>query len=128
VGDAPGCTVATESWDAARVSCDHPVALVRRVQYEPGWTAEVDGASVPVTEDHGGPAGLFQTVTVPPGTHRVTFTYLPPLEGWAVPVAVVAWLALAASWVVTSHRRRAGMVTAPVSGGVEQLARSPGPH
>ena len=79
-----GCTVAVHGWAEATVVCPHPVTLVRRTQYLAGWSAEIDGRSVPVTKDRS-PPGLFQTVTVPSGTTTVRFSYLPRhevLAGW----------------------------------------------
>jgi hypothetical protein len=103
---SPGspCHVLVAGWDEARVTCDHPTTLYRRVQYAPGWTADVGGTSVPVAQATTGPAGLFQTVRVPAGTTIVRFTYLPPGEQVAVPVAVLAWLALGVSGLVTWRR------------------------
>ncbi|MGA2835934.1 MAG: hypothetical protein ABSF84_04995 [Acidimicrobiales bacterium] len=104
--DAPGCTAAAAGWDEVRVSCPHPATLVRRVQYAPGWTADIGGRSQAVAEYRPGPPGLFQTVTVPAGTTTIRFTYLPPGTRWAFPVAVVAWLGLVVSLVVTRRNRR----------------------
>jgi hypothetical protein len=103
---ARGCTVTAVDWDHARVTCDHPAVLVRRVQQAPGWTAEAGGRSLSVTAARSGPAGLFQQVTIPAGTTMVRFRYLPPGEWWAGPLAVLAWSGLAASAVATRRERR----------------------
>ncbi len=76
---APGCAVAA-SVDSARVTCRRPTLLVRRESALPGWHATLDGHSVSLqTVD-----GLFQSLRVGPGSHRVTFSYSPPHLGWAI--------------------------------------------
>jgi hypothetical protein len=115
--DAPTCRVVPLGWDAARVSCPHPTVLLRRVQTAPGWSAETGATTLAVTGAPSGPKGLFQAVTVPAGTTTVQFRFLPPGEWWAVPLSVLAWLAMAASLVVTWRRRPGG------GGGI----RNPGP-
>jgi hypothetical protein len=99
------CTASGMGSDQARVRCSRPSILVRRVQFMPGWTATGNGASVPVVEDRGGPTGLFQEVTVPAGTHTVSFSFLPPHE---VPAFVASGVALAVllSSIVFSRRQR----------------------
>jgi len=98
------CRVDVVGWDEARVMCDRVTTLVRRVQFAPGWTADVGGITTSVRQSTTGPPGLFQAVSVPPGTTTVRFTYLPPGESAAVPVAVLAWLGLLASCLVTWRR------------------------
>ncbi|MCY0876853.1 MAG: YfhO family protein, partial [Firmicutes bacterium] len=56
-----------------------PTVLVRRELYFPGWTAKVNGKSVPIHEYK----SLFQSIQVPAGRSTVVFTYLPPHENWA---------------------------------------------
>ncbi len=126
--DAPGCTVTVLGWDAARVTCPHPSVLVRRVQSAPGWTADLGGRTVVVGGSSSGPPGLFQAVVVPAGTTTVRFTYLPPGERWAVPVAVLAWLGLAASGAVTWRRHRRGDPADGVAAGGATARRSAGPR
>ena len=113
------CRVVGHGWDAATVTCAHPTTLVRRVQYAPGWTADVGGTSVPVVRATSGPPGLFQSVRVPAGTTTVGFTYLPAGERIAVPLAVLAWMGLGVSWLFTWRqgvRRRAGPGATPAVG------------
>ena len=100
------CTVRTTGWDQAVVRCSHPTTLIRRVQYLPGWTASIQGRSYPVKEDRRGPQGLFQEVSVPPGTAVVRFAYLPPHEFYAGGVALLAAIWLLSSWIAVVVRRR----------------------
>jgi hypothetical protein len=126
--DAPGCTAIADGWDEVRISCPHPVTLVRRVQYAPGWTAGFDGRAEVVTESRSGPSGLFQTITVPAGTTTVRFTYLPPGMRWAVPVAAVAWLGLGVSVVVSRRTRLSrGVVGAGAATNVRDPTGDPPP-
>ena len=111
LGGAPGavtlpCAVTARGWDEARVVCGHPTALVRRVQYAPGWSASVGSVTVPVRHDRSGPPGLFQAVSVPAGTDTVRFTYLPPFEVPAVIISVVTALGLLGSLLVTRRTGR----------------------
>jgi hypothetical protein len=110
-GGAPGsvahpCAATVHGWDEARVVCDHPTTLVRRVQYAPGWSASAGSVTVPVRHDRSGPAGLFQAVPVPAGTTTVRFTYLPRYEVPAIIISVVTALGLLASLLVTRRTRR----------------------
>jgi hypothetical protein len=77
---AKGCRVSAVSFDAAEVSCPRPSRLIRRETSLPGWTARVDGRALTI----GRVDGLFQSVTVPAGTHRVTFSFVPAEMGWGL--------------------------------------------
>ncbi len=105
-GHAVTCTVRWSTPDAAVARCPHPATLVRREQFMPGWTAEVDGTAVAIRP--AGPGGLFQSVELPAGTSRITFTFLPPHETLAVTAMVLAAgvLVLSPWWPV--RRRRPG--------------------
>jgi hypothetical protein len=63
-----------------QVACSRPSRLIRRETYMPGWSAQVDGRGAPVRLVD----GLFQAVTVPPGRHRVSFSFVPPYLLWGV--------------------------------------------
>jgi hypothetical protein len=84
--------VTPEGRTAVRVSCPGPAQLVRRETDLPGWSAQVDGRAVPV----GRADGLFQTVAVGEGSHRVTYSYAPPNLGWGAIafIAGLVWLVL----------------------------------
>ncbi len=112
-GPGPGshCGVAASGWDRATVTCSHTAVLVRRVQSMNGWSASVNGGSVPVSVDRRGPDGLFQQVRVPAGTSVVTFAYLPPYETVAS-LAALAGIAVMIVWFAfaVADRDRAGRV------------------
>ena len=109
---ATGCSVTGVGWDEATVTCPSRSTLVRRVQFVSGWTATFNGTSRPVREDRSGPAGLFQAVSVPPGTTTLRFTYLPPHENAAVVAATLALVILVASYLTQQlHRRRTSQET-----------------
>jgi hypothetical protein len=68
-----------------------PALLVLTDTFYPGWQATVDGAPVPVLRaDY-----LFRGVSLPPGTHRVVFTFDPPLLWIGGLVSLVAALVVA---------------------------------
>ena len=101
----PSCTVVGVGWDKATVRCSKPTLLVRRVQWMPGWKANLSDRSK-------GPAvirkthfGLFQQVSVPPGTTILRFTYAPPRTGLAFAVCVMALTALLGSIGYQAKRR-----------------------
>lgn len=75
---APGCTVQADGAGAATVTCTKPSTLVRRETDLPGWSATVSGRHTPIARS----AGLFQSVPVGAGTHRVRFSYSPPGIVW----------------------------------------------
>lgn len=117
-GPEAACAVTGSGRDEVAVDCPHPSTLVRRVQFEAGWSATVDGSAVPVERDRAGPGGLFQTVAVPAGRSTVRFTYLPVHAGAAVAVALLALVFLVAAPVVSRRRarRRAGGPPPPGAG------------
>ncbi len=79
--------------------------LVLADTYYPGWTATVDGRSVPVERD-----GYVRAVELPPGAHTVVFEYHP---AWLAPtlavtaLSLLVTLALAASPLLRAVRRAA---------------------
>ncbi len=99
-----GCTLTTGSREAVQVSCATPTELIRRETDLPGWSAQVDGHSVPVHRTD----ALFQTIRVKAGRHRVTFSYLPPKLLWGLLAfaAGCGWLLLPAV-AIRRHRRGA---------------------
>lgn len=103
----PRCVVHPQDGASTWVSCSGPTTLVRRETYMPGWSAEVDGHSAPV----GDYDDAFQSVTLKPGTHHITFGYTPPYLGWAL-VAFVA----GCGWLILAPLRARGRTASTVSG------------
>ena len=70
-----------------------------------GWHAVLDGQEVPIYRvNH-----LFKGVVLPPGKHRIAFTYDPPSFRVALPIALAAgcvWLALAGLSLVPGKKRK----------------------
>jgi hypothetical protein len=87
---SPGCVVKPRGRGSVRLSCPRATTLIRRETYQPGWSAAVDGHPTPVRME----AGVFQAVTVPRGTHVVTFGYAPPHIEWAVAAFILGCLSL----------------------------------
>lgn len=57
-----------------------PAEVTLADAFYPGWVARVDGQPVPILPEPVTPsdaAALFRNVVVPPGEHRLTFTYEP---------------------------------------------------
>ena len=73
---APG-SVAIEAYEpervVLRVGAESEAFVVLSDQYYPGWTARLDGESVPIHRAN----GVFRTVRVPAGQHRLEFVYAP---------------------------------------------------
>jgi hypothetical protein len=74
----PGCDVSIEGRESARTICARATTLIRRETKLPGWRATIDGDTTPIhTYD-----GVFQTIHVPAGVHKVSFDYSPRNVGW----------------------------------------------
>ena len=86
---APGCQVSSTTLDSVHVACLRPTTLVRRETWFAGWTARVNGKPAHIRRID----GLFQGVTVPAGSHFLTFTFLPPGMQWAA-IGLLAGCAL----------------------------------
>ena len=82
------CSLTTYSREDVATQCSGPARLLRREMVFPGWQARVNGVPAAITQAD----GLFQSVDLPAGNSRVTFSYAPPyiLPGWCA-----FWLALA---------------------------------
>jgi hypothetical protein len=100
--DAPGCTVDAPTRSSARIDCPAPTRLVRRETDYPGWSARVDGKAAPIRRVD----GLFQAITVPAGSHRVTFAYEPSHIEWAYAAFAVGFLSLFVPLVCTGFAVR----------------------
>ncbi|HWE15226.1 MAG TPA: YfhO family protein [Solirubrobacteraceae bacterium] len=77
---AAGCEVTSGGRNSASVVCRRPTRLVRRETWFPGWSAQLDGHPIAVRRVD----GLFQAVTVPAGSHHVTFDFAPPGMDWGL--------------------------------------------
>ncbi len=80
---AGACSVQALSRTQAIVECKNPGVLVRRELYFPGWTSNINGKAVAISEYK----GLFQAIDLPAGKSIVKFNYAPPYVIWA-------WLAM----------------------------------
>jgi hypothetical protein len=88
---AAGCR-ATSRPASVELVCRHPSTLIRRESWSSGWSAQIDGRSVPIRRAD----GLFQAVSVPAGVHRVSFRFAPVGMDWAL-LALLAGCALVAA-------------------------------
>lgn len=77
---ARGCQVSSGQRDSARLVCRRASTLIRRETWFAGWSAQIDGRPAPIRRVH----GLFQAVTVPAGTHEVSFRFAPVGMSWAL--------------------------------------------
>ena len=95
-------TVTTEEPDrlVVDVVADGEGLLRTDVIAEPGWSARLDGRSVPTEHIE----GVVVAVDVPAGRHVVEFDYRPPRFGSGVLVAI-AGLVLGAIWMTVERRR-----------------------
>jgi hypothetical protein len=97
------CAIRPRGREAVVVSCPRPATLLRRELAFPGWSATVDGRDTPIRLAQ----GTYQSITVGPGTHSVSFSYTPPDMSWAL----VGFI-LGAGWLATGvivARRRPGL-------------------
>jgi hypothetical protein len=99
---ADGCRVRSADRQRATVACTTPATLIRRETDLPGWTATIDGR----TGHIGRAEHLFQTVTVPAGTHQIEFSYAPPGILWAGLAFLAGLISLAVSAVTTTRARQ----------------------
>jgi hypothetical protein len=102
---AAGCRVTSAGLDGARLRCSRPATLVRRETWFAGWTAQVNGRTVPIRRID----GLFQAVRLPAGSDRVSFSFLPVDMDWAL-LAALAGCVLA---LVPTARGAASRVRLP---------------
>ncbi|MFN8632733.1 MAG: oligosaccharide flippase family protein [Chloroflexota bacterium] len=85
--------------------------LVLADVYFPGWTATVDGVSVPVLRAN----GLFRAVELPPGEHTVVFSYRPlSVRVGGLLTAISGAILLALTGLALS-RRQTGAGGSPLS-------------
>jgi Bacterial membrane protein YfhO len=85
------CSLTSRSNQSAHVSCPSPAVLIRRETAFPGWSASLDGHATRISRVN----GLFQTVAVGAGSHRVQFSYRPPYVQWGYLAFAAGCLSLA---------------------------------
>ncbi len=95
------CAISAALVDQVSLNCPSATTLTRLELTMPGWSARVNGQTTPISSND----GLTQTVAVPAGSSTVTFSYLPPHEGMAFVVFVLALATIASTW---RPRRRRG--------------------
>ncbi len=83
-----------------------PVYLVMSDVFYPGWTATIDGQSTQVY-----PANFaFRAVLLPPGEHRVAFTFEPAMWRVGLGISAITLLGLIGLGALAWRRRRARFV------------------
>jgi hypothetical protein len=84
-------------------SVDAPQGGLLRVsaRYATGWSARLDGRSVPTLRAD----GIFRSVVVPPGRHTVRFSYANPVQTTGRRLAVLGALACALLVIAGPLRR-----------------------
>ena len=83
-----------------------PSILLVRNAWDEGWSATLDGRSVPVLRTD----GFLQGIALPPGRHDLRLTYREPAIGAGLALSGIAWLgfAVALMFVIVRGRLRAG--------------------
>jgi hypothetical protein len=98
---AAGCNVTSSTRDSARVVCPRSATLIRRETWYSGWSARLDGHPATIRRAD----GLFQAVTLPAGSHRITFSFAPPGMNLAL-LGLLAGCALMLSPTVMARQKR----------------------
>jgi hypothetical protein len=83
-----------------------PSILLVRNAWDEGWSATLDGRSVPVLRTD----GFLQGIALPPGSHDLRLTYREPAIGTGLALSGIPWLgfAVALVFVIVRGRLRAG--------------------
>jgi hypothetical protein len=98
------CDLRIESRTSVSVNCPSEAQLIRRELYYPGWQAYVSGKKVHIEAYN----GVFQTIRIPPGQHKIAFTYIPThirLIAGSFGIGVF-WLVMVAISHLWSDRRK----------------------
>jgi hypothetical protein len=82
------------------VDAPDPSILVVRNAWDEGWSATLDGRSVPLLRVD----GFVQGVAVPEGGHTIRLVYREPAIGRGIALSVIVWLGLVAVLVVALVR------------------------
>jgi len=111
----PGDQIQRGAWEpenrAFQVRSASGGKLALHEQLFPGWTAIIDGRSVPVEPW----SGAFQAVEVPPGEHAVEFKYWPRMLEWGGAISLISLVALGV-WIRASLRSTSDIEYPAVSG------------
>jgi hypothetical protein len=101
---AAGCTTHFVGRTQVTVSCDAPAVLHRLELSMPGWSATINGRSVPVVSTANG----LQSVDLRAGSSVVRFQFEPPYISWAWTLTALACvIPIAMSRSSRQRRRRA---------------------
>jgi hypothetical protein len=110
---AHGCEVTSGERDSVRLLCRRSTTLIRRETWFAGWSAQLDGRPTPIRRVD----GIFQAVTVPAGSHHVSFSFEPVGMDWALLGLLAGCMLLVApsAWGLTTRARvaRVATVSAP---------------
>jgi hypothetical protein len=79
-----------------------PSILLVRNAWDEGWSATLDGRSVPVLRTD----GFLQGIALPAGRHDVRLTYREPAIGTGLALSAIAWLGFAVALVFVVVRDR----------------------
>jgi hypothetical protein len=79
-----------------------PSILVVRNAWDQGWSATLDGRSVPVLRVD----GFLQGIALPPGRHEVRLAYREPAIGSGLALSALAWLGFLLAMAVVILRAR----------------------
>jgi hypothetical protein len=109
------CVISDASVDHLAVSCPSATTLTRLELSMSGWSARVNGVSTAITTSN----GLEQTISLPAGDSTISFSFLPPHEDLAVALALLAFLAMASTWIPQRRWRRRRSRPAPPSDDLE---------
>ncbi len=101
------CRLIDESVSQLTAACSRSSTLVRNELYDAGWSATIGGSKVAIS--HAGP--LFQSVTLPPGTSTVKFTYLPKYMDEAGVLAILGVVAVFVALFAPNRRRKRKALT-----------------
>jgi Bacterial membrane protein YfhO len=79
-----------------------PSILLVRNAWDEGWSATLDGRSVPLLRTD----GFLQGIALPPGRHDVRLTYREPAIATGLALSGIAWLGFAVALVFVIVRGR----------------------
>ncbi len=82
------CTLAILTRQKMIARCAHPTMLIRRELFFPGWRAKVNGSVQTIAKVR----SIFQGLSLPAGTSKVQFFYIPPYTYAACAIAITAAL------------------------------------